>query len=482
MKLTNLISLLICSFLIIPMYGQKKLPESKQAILKSIEKHQQELIQISDQIWALAETAFEENQSSKLLADYAEKQGFTVERGVAGMPTAFVATYGSGKPVISVLGEFDALPGISQKAQPTKSPLNEGAAGHGCGHNLFGAGSLGAAIAVKELIESGKINGTVKFFGTPSEEKYFGKIWMVREGLWNNVDANISWHPSASTKADVQSSLALVDFKVEFFGQAAHASADPWNGRSASDALELYTTGINYYREHVKPTVRMHYHIQDGGQVVNVVPDYSRLWMRVRDTKRSGMMPVYERVEKMAEGAAIMANVDYKISLISGIYEVLVNREGGKLMQNNLELLGAITYTDEEIAFGKKIQEVTKKEQVGMDSVITPLEETKEHPGGGSTDVGDVSWNVPNINLSVTTAPKDTPWHSWAVVACGGMSIGHKGMLYASKAMAMTMTDLYENPKALEKVKAEYKERKGDQVYEAIVPEGPPPIPGSTKK
>ncbi|MDH7444817.1 amidohydrolase [Aquimarina sp. 2201CG14-23] len=468
--------------MIIPLYGQQKLSKSKQAIIASVEKHQKELINLSDQIWALAETAFEENQSSKLLADYAEKQGFTVTRGVAGMPTAFVATYGSGKPVISVLGEFDALPGISQKAQPTKAALTEGAAGHGCGHNLFGAGSLGAAIAVKELIESGKIKGTVKFFGTPSEEKYFGKIWMVREGLWNDVDANISWHPSASTKADVQSSLALVDFKVEFFGQAAHAAADPWNGRSASDALELYTTGINYYREHVKPTVRMHYHIQDGGQVVNVVPDYSRLWMRVRDTKRSGMMPVYERVQKMAEGAAIMANVEYKISLISGIYEVLVNREGGKIMQGNLELLGPITYTDEEITFAKKIQEITKKEQVGMDSAINPLEATKENPGGGSTDVGDVSWNVPNINLGVTTAPKDTPWHSWAVVACGGMSIGHKGMLYASKAMAMTMTDLYENPEALEKVKAEYKERKGDEVYEAIVPDGPPPIPDTTKK
>ncbi|WP_299900991.1 amidohydrolase [uncultured Aquimarina sp.] len=483
MKSFNFINLFFCFVLALtPIYSQKKLSSTKQAIMASVEKHQKELIAISDQIWALAETAFEENQSSKLLADYAEKQGFKVERGVAGMPTAFVASYGSGKPVISVLGEFDALPGISQKAQPTKAALTEGGAGHGCGHNLFGAGSLGAAIAVKELIESGKIKGTVKFFGTPSEEKYFGKIWMVREGLWDGVDANISWHPSASTKADVQSSLALVDFKVEFFGQAAHASADPWNGRSASDALELYTTGINYYREHVKPTVRMHYHIQDGGQVVNVVPDYSRLWMRVRDTKRSGMMPVYERVKKMAEGAAIMANVDYKISLISGIYEVLVNREGGKLMQQNLELLGPITYTAEEIAFGKKIQEVTKKEQVGMDSAINPLEETKEHPGGGSTDVGDVSWNVPNINLGVTTAPKDTPWHSWAVVACGGMSIGHKGMLYASKAMAMTMTDLYEDPKALEKVKAEYKERKGDEVYEAIVPEGPPPIPSDSKK
>jgi len=456
---------------------QKKLPKNKAKIVTSVENHKSDLIKISDEIWANAETAFEETKSSNLLADYAEKNGFKVERGVAGMPTAFVATYGSGKPVISVLGEFDALPGISQKAQPTKEALEKGSAGHGCGHNLFGTGSLGAAIAIKELIEQGKIKGTIKFFGTPSEEKYFGKIWMVREGLWDDVDVNISWHPSAEMKADVQSSLALVDYKIEFFGQAAHASGDPWNGRSASDALEIYTTGINYYREHVKPTVRMHYHIQDGGQVVNVVPDYARLWMRVRDTKRSGMMPVYERTMEMVKGAAIMANVDYKVSLISGIYEVLVNRAGGEIMQQNLELLGPINYTAEEIAFGKKIQEVTGKEQIGMDSAIKPLEATKDHPGGGSTDVGDVSWNVANINLGVTTAPKDTPWHSWAVVACGGMSIGHKGMLYASNAMAMTMLDLFENPKLVTKVKAEYKKRKGDEVYEAIIPEGPPPIP-----
>ena len=477
----KIILFVLILFVSITSYAQKGMSKNKKALLTSVEKHKNELIKISDEIWGLAETAFEETKSAEILASYAEKQGFNVERGVAGMPTAFVATYGSGSPVISVLGEFDALPGISQKATPTKSPLKEGAAGHGCGHNLFGAGSLGAAIAIKELIQTGKIKGTVKFLGTPSEEKFFGKIWMVNAGLWDDVDVNISWHPSAETKADVQSSLALVDFKVEFFGQAAHASADPWNGRSASDALELYASGINYYREHVRPSVRMHYHIQDGGQVVNVVPDYARIWVRVRDTKRSGMMPVYERVQEMAKGAAILANVDYKISLISGIYEVLVNREGGEIMQKNLELLGPIEYTDDEIAFGKKIQEITKKEQVGMDSAINPLLDTRENPGGGSTDVGDVSWNVANINLGVTTAPKDTPWHSWAVVACGGMSIGHKGMLYSSKAMSMTMLDLFENPALVDKVKAEYKERKGDEVYKAIIPEGPPPIPTKTK-
>ena len=456
-------------------FGQK-IPKDKKQLIASVESHKEELISISDQIWANAEIAFQETESSKLLADYAEANGFTVERGVADIPTAFIATYGEGKPVISVLGEFDALPGISQKAQPTKEPLEAGAAGHGCGHNLFGTASLGAAIAVKEMIEAGEIKGTVKFIGTPAEEKFFGKLWMLEAGVWDDVDVNVSWHPSADTKADVQSSLAMVDFIVEFNGQAAHAAADPWNGRSASDALELYTTGINYYREHIKPTVRIHYHIQDGGQVVNVVPDYSKLWVRVRNTDTKGMLPVFEQVKKMAEGAAIMANVDYKYSLVSGIRETLVNRTGGAVMQENLELLGPLEYTEEEIAFGKKIQEITGKPQVGMDSKIYPFEETRENPGGGSTDVGDVSWNVPNINLGVTVAPKDTPWHSWAVVACGGMSIGHKGMVMASKAMSMTMFDLFDDAKLVEEVKTEFKERKGDDVYEAMIPDGPPPI------
>ncbi len=455
----------------------QKMSKDKKAVVASVEKHKENLIQISDSIWALAETAFEESISSEMLADYAEKNGMTVTRGVADIPTAFVATYGSGKPVISVLGEFDALPGLSQNTVPTKDPRIDGAPGHGCGHNMFGAASLGAAIAIKEQIEAGNIKGTVKFFGTPAEEKFFGKVWMVEAGLWDDVDVNVSWHPSAEIEADVQSGLALVDFMIEFYGQAAHASSDPWNGRSASDALELYTTGINYYREHIKPTSRIHYHIQDGGQVVNVVPDYARLWVRVRDPKRDVMLPTFERVKAMAEGAAIMANVDYKYSLISGIYETLVNREGGKIMQNNLELLGPITYTDEEITYGKAIQEATGKPQVGMDGEVHPLKETEELPGGGSTDVGDVSWNVPNINLGVTVAPKGTPWHSWAVVACGGMSIGHKGMIYASKAMGMTMFDLFDDPKLVEKVKEEFKTRKGDVKYEAMI-DGPPPIPG----
>ncbi len=353
--------------------------------------------------------------------------------------------------------------------------MNEGAAGHGCGHNMFGTASLGAAIAIKELMDAGKIKGTIKFLGTPAEEKYFAKVWMVKAGLWDDVDINLSWHPGSTIEADQQTGLSLIDFIVEFSGQAAHASMDPWNGRSASDALELYTTGINYYREHILPTTRIHYHIQDGGQVVNVVPDYAKLWVRVRDPKRTKMLPTYERVKAMAEGAAIMANVDYKISLVSGIYETLVNRTGGMAMQKNLELLGPITYTEEEIAFGKAIQKATGKPEVGMAGGVKPFKETDPNAGGGSTDVGDVSWNVPNINLGVSVAPYDTPWHSWAVVACGGMSIGHKGMLHATKALGITAVDLFENQKLRTEITEEFKQRKGSEVYEPMI-DGPPPI------
>lgn len=460
---------------LVPLNAQNK-KTLKKEVIASVETQKDELITVSDKIWAAAEIAFQEKVSSQTLIDYARANGFDVEVGVAETPTAFVATYGSGKPVIGILGEFDALPGISQKTVPEKTPFKEGAAGHGCGHNMYGTASLGAAVAIKNLIAEGKLKGTVKFFGTPAEEKFFGKLWMARAGLFDDLDACLDWHPADTTEADVQSSLALVDFKVEFFGQTAHASADPWNGRSASDALELYTHGINSFREHVKPTVRIHYHIQDGGQVVNVVPDYSRIWVRVRDTKREGMNEVYEHVRKMAEGAAIMADVDYEINLISGIHEILPNRAGGVAVQENLETLGPLSYTSEELDFAYKIQKATSKPKLGINGKITPLKPTAEHPMGGSTDVGDVSFLVPVVRLGVTVAPEGTPWHSWAVVACGGMSIGHKGMVYAAKALSMSMVDLFTDSKLLQEVKDEFKMRKGDYQYSPMLPPGPPPI------
>lgn len=458
------------------------IPDFKPAIAQSVDNRADQLIKMSDEIWALAEIAFEEIESAKILADYAEKEGFRVSRAVAEMPTAFIAEYGNGRPIIGVLGEYDALPGISQKKQHSKDPLTPGAGGHGCGHNLFGVGSLAAAIAIKDLMKQEKISGTVRFYGTPAEEKYFGKLYMARAGLFEDLDACLDWHPSDEIKAGVQSSLAMVDFIVEFFGQAAHASGDPWNGRSAVDGLELFTTGLNFMREHIKPTVRVHYQIQHGGDVVNVVPDYSRVWVRVRDAKREGMQEVWNWTKEIADGAAKMARVKTKMTLVSGLHEVLVNRTGGAVLQKNLEILGPINYTNEEIAYAKKIQEATGNPQIGLVGSVTALEATKESAEGGSTDVGDVSWLVPEIRLGVTTAAKDAPWHSWATVACTGMSIGHKGMLYAAKALGMTMLDLFQNHRIIEEMKKEFEERKGNYFYKPLLPDGPPPIPSSSSK
>lgn len=462
-------------------FSQKKAKSNpnKEAIIKSVDGRASELTKLSDQIWAYAEIAFQETQSSKALADYAEAKGFKVQRNVADMPTAFVASFGSGNPIIGVLGEFDALPGISQKAQTAKEPFVEGGAGHGCGHNLFGVGSLGAAIAVKELIEQGKLKGTIKFFGTPAEESGNGKVYMARAGLFNDLDICFDWHPGTHTEAAVQSSTALIELNIEFFGKAAHAAGDPWNGRSAVDGLEIFTHGVNMLREHVRPSVRMHYVIQKGGDVPNVVPEYAKTWLWIRDSKRTVMEEVYQRIQEVARGAAIAAGVDHKVTLLSGTYEILVNRTGGEAMHKNLEILGPITYTDEEQVFAKKIQQASNGEQIGLDGNIGPLRETLETTSGGSTDTGDVSWVVPVIRMTATTGAANAPWHSWAEVACAGMSIGHKGMLHAAKGLGMTIVDVFESEQLRKAVRAEFDKRKNGVVYKPYLSEGPPPIPKS---
>ncbi|WP_020568634.1 amidohydrolase [Neolewinella persica] len=466
-------TLLLLTFLCTCVRAQSKL---KAEVRAGVAAQYEQLTDLSDRIWSYEEIAFQEAQSAEALKAYARANGFRIEENIGEIPTAFTAEFGSGKPVIGILGEFDALPGLSQETVPRKQPRNEGGAGHGCGHNLFGTASLGAATAIKEMIEAGKLKGTIRFYGTPAEEKYFGKLWMVRAGAFDDVDVVMDWHPSAQTKVGVQTGLALVDFVVEFRGQAAHAASDPWNGRDASDALELYAAGINYYREHVKPSVRIHYDIQQAGEVVNVVPDYSRIWTRVRDGNNEGVQVVYKQIQRIAEGAAMMANVDYELTLISGIHEVLVNRTGAEVLQRNLEAMGPISYTEEEQAFARQIQAAVNKPEIGIESKIEPLEETLSVAAGGSTDVGDVSYVVPVIRLRATTAPSGTPWHSWAVVACGGMSIGHKGMRYSAEAMAMTMIDLFTDAKLRESIKAEFKEDIGDYEYKPMVPAGPPPV------
>ncbi|HUQ09844.1 MAG TPA: amidohydrolase [Steroidobacteraceae bacterium] len=448
---------------------------TKRAVVASVEKHGVELIDMSDQIWEFAETALREHRSAKLLADFAEKQGFSVTRTVSGMPTAFVASFGSGKPVIGIMGEYDALPGVSQKAQAEKSALVEGGAGHGCGHNLFGAASLGAALAIKEQIAAGKLKGTIRFYGTPAEEAVGGKTYMARDGVFNDVDVMLAWHPGDETQADTTSSQAMVDLLVTFKGKAAHAAGDPWNGRSAVDGVEAFTHGVNLMREHMKLTSRVHYVIKDGGDVPNVVPEHGAVWIWARDWKRGEVESLLARIRKIADGAALMTETEAKVSVQAGSWELLVNDRGAKLLDANVRWVGAPNYTADEDAFAKQIQRATGKPEVGMVRAIHPLEGQIEE--GGSTDVGDVSWIVPTLHLTVATAPKDAPWHAWPVVATGGMSIGHKGMIVASKALAATMVDLFEKPAELAAVRAEFETKKGATVYKAYLPDGPPPLP-----
>jgi aminobenzoyl-glutamate utilization protein B len=300
---------------------------------------------------------------------------------------------------------------------------------------------------------------------------------MARDGLFDDLDVCLDWHPDTEIAASTQSSQAMVDFIVEFKGKAAHAAADPWNGRSAVDGLEAFTDGVNMLREHVRPTVRMHYTIAAGGDVPNVVPEYAKIWMWVRDSKRSVVEDVFARVKEIATGAAIIAGVEAKVTVQTGDYEILVNRTGAGALQKNLEILGPVVYTTEEIAFAKKIQEVSGGEQTGPDGGIHPLKETAADPVGGSTDVGDISWIVPEITLIATTAPANTAWHGWSVVACAGMSIGHKGLIIAAKSLAMTMVDLLEDEKLRKEIRTEFEKRKNGHVYKTYIPEGPPPLP-----
>jgi aminobenzoyl-glutamate utilization protein B len=469
---------------------------AKQQSVRAVDSHAPALIEISDKIWALAETALNEHRSAALLADYAESQGFEVERGVAGMPTAFVASFGKGRPVIGVMGEYDALPGVSQQAVAEKVPLEAGAAGHACGHNLFGAGSLGAALAIKELIEAGSIQGTVRFYGTPAEEDIGGKTYMVRDGLFDDLDAVLAWHPGDETMADTNSSQAMVDLSIEFHGHAAHAASDPWNGRSAVDAAELFTHGINLMREHIRPSSRLHYTIAAGGDVPNVIPEYAKVWLWVRDWQRAEVEQLLARVRKLAAGAATMSETTAEVKVQGGSWEMLVNHAGARLLDANLRWLGApqfsgaeqefarniqratgVKYTADETAFAQELQKSLGAQAKPIESAWTIAPWEFGGNGSASTDVADVSWVVPTLHVTVATAPKKAPWHAWPVVATGGMSIGHKGMLLAAKTLAATMVDLYEEPAQLAAVRAEFESSRGDVVYEAYIPGGPPPLP-----
>jgi aminobenzoyl-glutamate utilization protein B len=451
------LSLSVLLFLPICLLAQKKADPLKAKAMADIQSQYDQYKNIALNIWDYAEVGYKEVKSSDLLQKTLADNGFKIDKGVAGIPTAFVATYGSGSPVIGILAEFDALPGLSQQPVPQKQPIAGKDAGHGCGHHLFGTASVASAIEVKKLMESGAIKGTVKLYGTPAEEGGSGKVYLVREGLFKDVDVVLHWHPGAENSVTMTKALANSSAKFRFNGLSAHASAAPEKGRSALDAVESMNYMVNMMREHIPSDARIHYVITNGGKAPNVVPDYAEVYYYVRHPNRDVVRQLFDRVEKAANGAAIGTETKMNYEIIGGTYDLLINKTLGEMAQKNLELVGGITYTAEEVAFGKELQKSFDFTVPPVESAATikPLK-TVEDAGGGSTDVGDVSWNVPTVGIRTATWIPGTPAHSWQAVACGGREIGTKGMIVAAKALTLMAIDLFKDNTLVQKAKEEF--------------------------
>jgi len=431
---------------------------------------------IALQIWDYAEVGYKETKSSALHQKTLQDAGFTVQAGVADIPTAFVATYGSGKPVIGILAEFDALPGLSQTNAPEKQTAGKNA-GHGCGHHLFGTASVAAGIEIKKLMESRKLSGTIKVYGCPAEEGGSGKVYMVRAGLFNDVDVVIHWHPGDANGVTITSALANKSAKFRFYGIAAHAAASPERGRSALDAVESMDYMVNMMREHVPQETRIHYIITNGGKAPNVVPDFAESYYYVRHPKKDDVVAIFDRVVKAAEGAALGTETRMEYEIIGGTHDLLINHILADVMQKNLEKVGGVIYTPEEIEYAHKIQSTFtfKYPEISTAATIKPEKDDKD-AGGGSTDVGDVSYTVPTVGMNAATWVPGTPAHSWQAVACGGTDIGIKGMMVAAKTMSVTAIDLFTTPALIDKAKEEFKQAKGDYQYKALLGDRKPAL------
>jgi aminobenzoyl-glutamate utilization protein B len=456
-----------------------------------IEDNKDQLAKISDDIWGFAEYGLLEEKSSKLIADTLEKHGFKVKLGVAGMPTALTAEWGSGEPVIGIMGEYDALPGISNKVVPRKEALVDGGLGHGCGHNIHGVSGMGAAIAVRYALEKSKHSGTIRFYGCPAEENYQGKIFMVAAGLFKDVDACLSHHPGSLNTAGLSSSTATIHAKFKFYGKTAHAAANPEQGRSALDAVELMNVGVNFLREHIIEKARIHYVIEAGGGQPNVVPDYACSWYYVRAPEIDQLESIYKRVEKIAEGAVLMTDTKVKIEMDRGSYNKIPSRTLSELVVANMREVGAPKYNDEEKKFASEIADSFPKQNkidtmkksgmpnwekyVDIDLVSDIFDAWDDgEVSAGSTDVSHVSWNVPTMEFGTACNILGSPGHSWQFVACSGSSIGHKSLVFAAKTMAGSILDMMTKPEILVKAKEEHRRRLGSNIYKPDVDRKPP--------
>lgn len=432
-------------------------------------------------IWGFAETGYQEQRSAALLAKELRAAGFDVKMGVAGEPTAFVASYRNGAgPVIAVTAEYDALPGLAQQAVPIKTSIAGQAHGHGCGHNLLGAASVGAAIAVKRWMGAAKVPGELRVYGTPAEEGGSGKVYMVRDGLFRDVDAAVHWHPATANSAAQSITMANANGKFRFHGKSSHAARNPEVGRSALDAVEIMNVASNYLREHIPDRTRIHYVITSGGGAPNVVPDYAEVFYYVRSWNPQIVRDVMERVKKAGQGAAIATDTRMEFEQIGGVYAMLPNDTLGKVMDRNLRTLGGIEWTAEETAFATKLREsvADATQPIGSVAAVQPYAvRTDPDAAGASTDMSDVSWVVPTVGLGTATFVPGMPGHSWQNVAAGGMSIGTKGAVLAARTLALTLAEMLTSPDTLAAAKAEFEKRRGpDFRYVAMVGDRAPAL------
>lgn len=415
---------------------------------------------IALQIWNFSEMGYLEEKSAALLSGTLEKEGFAIKKGVAGIPTAFIAEYGQGSPVIAILGEYDALPGLSQQAVPEKIPAGK-EAGHACGHHLFGTASMAAAISLKNWLKENKMKGTVRFYGCPAEEGGSGKVYLTREGLFNDVDVALHWHPASVNSANPGAAMANKSAKFRFYGVSAHAAGAPEKGRSALDAVEAMNYMVNMMREHIPQDSRIHYVITEGGKAPNVVPDFAEVYYYARHKNRNTVINIFDRIVKAAEGAAMGTETRMEYEMIGGTHELLENETLQKLVYEKLTTVGGFTYTEEERNFAEKIaQSMNIKLNTQFSEGVMPY--NPEALPLGSTDVGDVSFTVPTVGFSTATWVPGTPAHTWQAVAAGGTSIGTKGMLTAAKTLTLTGIELFQNPEIIKKAKAEFIERRGE--------------------
>ena len=442
----------------------------------SINKHQDTFETAAMKIWDWAEVGYQEYKSSELLKNELQSNGFSIQSGVAEIPTAFIAEYSNGGPVIGILGEYDALPGLMQTSSPFKEIKDDVDAGHACGHHLFGAASAWAAVAIKEWLVRTKTKGTIRFYGTPAEEGGSGKVYMVRAGLFDDVDAVLHWHPSSSNAANAESSNSNKSAKFKFQGISAHAAGSPHKGRSALDGVEAMNMMVNMMREHIPQESRIHYVITKGGLAPNVIPDLAEVYYYVRNPRREKVQEIFNWVVKAAEGAAMGTETSMTYEVMHGNYSKLPNNTLQKVMYKNLLARGGIKYSKQENEYAKAIYEtmVSPGSKIGDQEKITPFKSSHTY---GSTDVGDVSWVVPQAGLRTATWVPGTAGHSWQGVAAGGTSIGLKGTKLAAQVLADTAQDLFKNPEIIKSANKEYLERVGsDFEYYPLLGDRKPPL------